>query len=90
MVREAGAAEVHFRVASPRTTHPCFYGIDTPQRSELIAATHELEEIRKYITADTLAYLSVEGLREAVEGAADGSSYCEACFTGDYPIEIQS
>jgi amidophosphoribosyltransferase len=91
MLREAGAAEIHFRVASPQTTHPCFYGIDTPERGELIASTHDLDEIREYITADTLAYLSIEGLREAVGATVtDGtSSFCEACFTGDYPIRLE-
>lgn len=90
MLREAGAKEIHFRVASPQTTHPCFYGIDTPERSELIAATHDLEQIREFITADTLAYLSIEGLREAVgaELSKGHSSFCEACFTGDYPIRL--
>lgn len=87
MVREAGAKEIHFRVASPPTTHPCFYGIDTPERSQLIAATHNLEETRKYITADTLGYLSLKGLRDAV-GAEHESSFCDACFTGRYPIEL--
>ena len=92
MLREAGAAEVHFRVASPQTTNPCFYGIDTPQKSELIAANHTVDEIRDFITADTLAYLSVDGLREAVGAEVIGGkpSFCEACFTGDYPIEIPS
>ncbi len=91
MVREAGAAEVHFRVASPPTTNPCFYGIDTPSRTQLIAASHTLEEIRDFIEADTLAYISVDGLREAVkaEMQKDGSSgFCEACFTGKYPISL--
>ena len=90
MLREAGAKEVHFRVASPPTTHPCFYGIDTPVRQELIAATHGAEEIRKYITADTLGYLSLAGLRSAVAARVDGedSGFCEACFTGRYPIDI--
>jgi len=88
MIREAGAKEVHFRVASPPTTNPCFYGIDTPERSQLIASTHSLEEIRRYITADTLAYLSLGGLRHAV-GATGPTSFCEACFTGKYPIELE-
>jgi amidophosphoribosyltransferase len=90
MLREAGAKEVHFRVASPQTTNPCFYGIDTPERSQLIAASHTLDEIRKYITADTLAYLSIGGLRESVGAeVVDGKSgFCEACFTGDYPIPV--
>ena len=88
LLREAGATEIHFRVASPRTTNPCFYGIDTPERNELIAATHDLEQIREFITADSLAYLSVEGLRESVGATVKGddSSFCEACFTGQYPI----
>lgn len=91
MLREAGAAEVHFRVASPPTTGPCFYGIDTPSRSELIAATHTLDEIRDYITADSVAYLSVEGLRRAVGATESGerSEFCEACFTGRYPIALE-
>jgi amidophosphoribosyltransferase len=90
MLREAGAAEVHFRVASPPTTHPCFYGIDTPERSQLIASTHSTEEIGKYITADTVSYLTIDGLREAVGAEInDGSSgFCEACFTGEYPIPL--
>jgi amidophosphoribosyltransferase len=90
MLRDAGAREVHFRVASPQTTHPCFYGIDTPERSQLIAASHTLEEIRTYITADTLAYLSIDGLRASVDASTGegGSGFCEACFTGDYPIGL--
>jgi amidophosphoribosyltransferase len=90
MVREAGAKEVHFRVASPPTTHPCFYGIDTPVRKQLIAATHEIDEIQTYITADSLAYISIDGLREAVAAEVVGgeSGFCEACFTGDYPIDL--
>jgi amidophosphoribosyltransferase len=92
MLREVGVKEVHFRVASPQTTHPCFYGIDTPERSQLIGASHTLEEIRTYITADTLSYLSIEGLRESVSASTkDGESgFCEACFTGDYPIPLAS
>ncbi len=85
MLRDAGAAEVHFRVASPRTTNPCFYGIDTPDKDQLIAANHDLEQIREFITADTLAYLSVDGLREAA-GASGAGEFCEACFTGIYPL----
>ncbi|MDK2792612.1 MAG: amidophosphoribosyltransferase [Deferribacteres bacterium] len=81
MLREAGAKEVHFRVSSPPTKFPCFYGIDTPTRKELIASTHDLDEIRKYITADSLGYLSLQGLCSCVEGM----SYCDACFSGDYP-----
>ncbi len=92
MLREAGAKEVHFRVASPQTTHPCFYGLDTPERSQLIAASHTLDEIRTYITADTLSYLSIEGLRKSVSAPTeDGESgFCEACFTGKYPISLSN
>lgn len=86
MVREAGAREVHFRVASPPTTHPCFYGINTPERSQLIAAHHEHAQIRDFIGADSLGYLSRQGLRRAVGTGPDG--FCEACFSGDYPIEV--
>lgn len=81
MLREAGAKEVHMRISSPPTAFPCFYGIDTPTRKELIASTHSIEETRKYITADSLHYLSLEGLMECV----NGSEYCHACFSGDYP-----
>jgi len=81
MLREAGAKEVHMRISSPPTAYPCFYGIDTPTRKELIASTHSVEETRKYITADSLNYLSIEGLMNAVKSP----DYCHACFTGDYP-----
>ena len=87
MIRDAGAREVHLRIASPPTRWPCFYGIDTPTRRELIAASHSVDEIARYITADSLSYLSPEGLREAV-GYPSGEGFCEACFTGDYPVEI--
>lgn len=87
MLRDAGAREVHMRICSPPTRWPCFYGIDTPNRRELIAASHSIEEISRYITADTLAYLSLEGLRSAVGSAREGGAgYCEACFSGDYPV----
>jgi amidophosphoribosyltransferase len=87
MIRDAGAREVHLRISSPPTRWPCFYGIDTPTRRELIAASHSVDEISRYITADSLAYLSQDGLREAV-GYPGGDGFCEACFTGDYPVEI--
>ncbi len=87
MIREAGAREVHMRISSPQTIHPCYYGIDTPTRQELVAATHSLEEIRKYITADTLSYLSLEGLCRTVSDH-DGL-FCYACFTGAYPVGLQ-
>jgi amidophosphoribosyltransferase len=84
MVRAAGASEVHLRISCPPTISPCFYGVDTPQRSELIAATHSLEEIRRYIDADSLGYLGLEGMLSAVGSAR--SSYCTSCYTGHYPV----
>jgi amidophosphoribosyltransferase len=87
MVREAGAREIHMRVSSPPTTGPCYYGIDTPTRGELIAATHEVDEIRRYIGADSLAYLSPEGLLASV-GDPEGNRFCTACFTGRYPVAV--
>ncbi len=84
MVRSAGAREVHMRVSCPPTVSPCFYGVDTPRRSELIGATHTLEEIRKYLDADSVAYLSLDGLTGSVP---DGKSkYCTSCYTGVYPV----
>ncbi len=84
MVRSAGAREVHMRISCPPTISPCFYGVDTPRRSELIAATHTLEEIRKYLDADSVAYLSLDGLTGAVKGGS--SKYCTSCYTGVYPV----
>jgi amidophosphoribosyltransferase len=84
MVRSAGAREVHMRISCPPTVSPCFYGVDTPRRSELIAATHTLAEIRKYLDADSVAYLSLEGLTGAVPGGR--SQYCTSCYTGVYPV----
>ena len=86
MIRNAGAKEVHMRISSPPTVSPCFYGIDTPNKGELIAANHSLEEINDYITSDSLEYLGVEGMYRAVEGS--GASFCDACFTGKYPVAI--
>jgi amidophosphoribosyltransferase len=84
MVRSAGAKEVHMRISCPPTISPCFYGVDTPRKSELIAATHTLDEIRKYLDADSVAYLSLDGLTGAVpEGR---SRYCTSCYTGVYPV----
>jgi len=83
LVRTAGAAEVHLRIASPPITHPCYYGIDTPVRKELIASSHSVEEIATYMRVDSLRYLSLQGLLRAT-GA--GERYCNACFTGDYPL----
>ncbi|TYO99738.1 amidophosphoribosyltransferase [Geothermobacter ehrlichii] len=89
MIRQAGAKEIHVRISSPPTTFPCYYGIDTPTRKELIASSHSIEEINRYITSDTLGYLSFEGMRKAA-GVADGSAghYCDACFTGNYPVKF--
>ena len=86
MVQAAGAKEVHVRISGPPTISPCFYGIDTPRRSELIAATHTLEEITRYLDADSVAYLSLEGLLSAV--GPDRGSYCSSCYTGRYPVEF--
>jgi len=83
MIRNAGASEIHMRISSPPTSYPCFYGIDTPTRQELIAATHSVEEIRKYITADTLGYISMDGIQKVVP---QRMNYCAACFDGEYPV----
>jgi amidophosphoribosyltransferase len=84
MVKAAGAKEVHMRISCPPTISPCFYGVDTPRRSELIAATHTLEEIQKYIGADSIGYLSLEGLLSAA--GTRRSAYCTSCYTGQYPV----
>jgi len=86
MVRQAGAREVHFRVASPPTIGPCYYGIDTPTREELIAATHSIEEIRRYLNVDSLGYLSLDGMVHA--SAGDPDRFCHACFSNQYPTPI--
>ncbi len=86
LIRAAGAKEVHFRIASPPTTGPCYYGVDTPRKSQLIAAQHSIEEIREFIDADTLSYLSVEGMMKAVHGSE--KEFCAACFDGNYPTPI--
>ena len=91
MVRQAGAAEVHMRISSPPTTHSCFYGIDTPERGKLLAAVHEVDEMAKLIGADSLAFVSIDGLYRALGKDArqvDRPHYCDACFTGDYPIPL--
>jgi len=85
MLRSAGAREVHMRISSPPTSWPCYYGIDTPTRRELIASSHSVDEIRRYVGADSLTYLSLKGLLAAV-GKDDG--YCAACWTGRYPVEF--
>jgi amidophosphoribosyltransferase len=83
MVRKAGAREVHMRISSPPVTGPCYYGIDTPTREELIAANLDLEGIRKHLGVDTLGYLSLEGMLKSVPDGPHG--FCHACFSGDYP-----
>ncbi len=87
MVREAGAREVHVRISSPPTIGPCYYGIDTPLKSELIASSHSVDEIRRFLEADSLGYLSHQGLLDAVEDHA-GRRHCTACFTGRYPVAV--
>jgi amidophosphoribosyltransferase len=86
MIRQAGAQEVHFRVASAPITGPCYYGIDTPTKSELIASSHSLEEIRRHLGVETLGYLSLDGMVRAMGG--DQTEFCHACFSGEYPTEI--
>ena len=87
MVRDAGAKEVHMRISCPPTISPCYYGVDTPSKKQLIAANKSVEEIREYIKADSLVYLSLEGLRRAA-GERDEQFYCTACYTGKYPTSI--
>jgi amidophosphoribosyltransferase len=89
MLRSAGAREVHLRISSPPTKWPCYYGIDTPSRHELIASSHSDEEIARYVTADSLGYLSIEGLAQAVEDDSE-QSFCNACFSGKYLTALHS
>jgi len=86
IVRQAGASEVHMRISCPPTISPCFYGVDTPSKRQLIAANKSVEEIREYIGADSIAYLSVEGLKQAC-GEGEKATYCTACYTGKYPTD---
>mgnify|MGYP001617345595 FL=1 len=86
MLRDAGAKKVHMRISSPPTTGPCYYGIDTPTRSELIASSSSVEEIRKFIDADSLGYLSHEGMYGFLDGRTQG--FCDACFSGNYPVHF--
>ena len=91
MVRQAGAKEVHMRIASPPTTHSCFYGIDTPEREKLLAATHDVGDMARLLGVDSLAYVSIDGLYRAMGERgrnAEQPQYCDACFTGDYPIRL--
>jgi amidophosphoribosyltransferase len=92
MLRQAGAAEVHMRIASPPITNPCFYGVDTPERGELMAAQHDVETIARLIGVDSLAFLSIDGLYRAVAGARREPlvpQFCDACFSGDYPTSLE-
>ncbi|MFA6021323.1 MAG: amidophosphoribosyltransferase [Rhodospirillales bacterium] len=91
MVRAAGAKEVHMRISSPPTTHSCFFGIDTPKREKLLAAQMSVQEMAKHIGVDTLAYISIDGLYRAVGAgprAGEDRLFCDACFTGDYPVVL--
>ncbi len=91
MVRQAGATEVHMRISSPPTTHSCFYGIDTPERSQLMAANHSIAEMARIIGVDSLAFISLDGLYRALGKPgrnSDKPAYCDACFTGDYAIPL--
>lgn len=91
MMRDAGAREVHFRVASPPTAHSCFYGVDTPERSKLLAAQMDIEPMRSFIKADSLAFVSIDGLYRAVGAEKRSKScpqFCDACFTGEYPTPL--
>jgi len=91
MMRDAGASEVHFRIASPPITHPDYYGIDTPEQDKLLAATHDLEGMRKFIGADSLAFLSVDGIYRAMgEKGRDPArpQFTDHCFTGEYPTPL--
>ena len=91
MIRAAGAREVHMRISSPPTIGPCHYGIDTPDRNKLIASSHTVEEVRRFVGADTLGYLSIEGLREAVSKVLTGQKHrglCDGCFTNNYPSPL--
>jgi amidophosphoribosyltransferase len=86
MLREAGALEVHLRVMSPPYRWPCFYGMDTGTRSELLAANMTVEEIREYFGVDSIAYLTLDRLLEST--GAVGAGFCDACLTGSYPVEV--
>ena len=88
LIRQAGAQEVHFRVASPPITGPCYYGIDTPSKKELIASSNNVEQIREHLGVDSLGYLSLAGMLRAAAGEGDPAAFCHACFSGDYPTPI--
>ena len=87
LLRRAGAKEVHFRVSSPPVKFPCYLGIDTPSKNELISSNHELEEIRKEIGADSLSFISLEGMMSALDGKIPSAGgFCRGCFCGEYPV----
>ncbi|MFP3032101.1 MAG: amidophosphoribosyltransferase, partial [Wolbachia sp.] len=89
MLKDAGVKEIHLKISSPPIKHSCFYGIDTPECKDLIAANKSVEEIKEVIGVDSLAFLSIDGLYQAVKGEVRNNAtpqYCDACFTGDYPI----
>ena len=91
MMRDAGASEVHFRVASPPTGHGCYYGVDTPERSKLLAGRMDMSAMRDFIQADSLAFVSIDGLYRAVGQSSRNNAhpqFCDACFTGDYPTSL--
>ncbi|MGA1616015.1 MAG: amidophosphoribosyltransferase, partial [Ilumatobacteraceae bacterium] len=87
LLREAGATEVHLRITCPPITHACHFGVDMGHDGDLMASRKSVEEMREFIGADSLAFLSLDGMMRAV-GSADGSGYCNACFTGNYPISV--
>ena len=87
MFRNAGATEVHVRIASPPTKFPCFYGIDIPTHKELIASTHSLDEIKKYLRVDSIQYMTIETMLESMN--RPGMNFCTACFDGNYPSELE-
>jgi amidophosphoribosyltransferase len=87
LIRQAGATEVHMRISCPPTISSCYYGVDTPRRKELIAANKSVEEIREFIGADSLSYLSLEGMKKACD-EGEQVRYCDACFTRNYPTEL--
>jgi amidophosphoribosyltransferase len=90
MLRQQGAKEIHFRVTSPPTRFPCFYGIDIASREELVASAHDMEEINRYMTSDTLQYLSIDGMKRAIGNGSESFrySFCDACFSGHYPLRF--
>jgi amidophosphoribosyltransferase len=91
MVRAAGAREVHMRIASPPTTHSCYYGVDTPERDKLLASRFDVPAMAKHIGVDSLAFVTIDGLYRAMGEPGrrnDAPQFCDACFTGDYPIRL--